>query len=202
MKLPPPLVAVLMLLVAACSEEESVQAAGPPVTQNDRVLGDPNAPVTIIEYSSLGCPYCASFHANILPTIKKNFIDTGKVRLVMRDFPLGGPAYVAALMARCARPEQYFEMIEVLFQQQASWAGSEDPKKALAMIGKFRGMSQEKFDQCTNDEGQLNNIRDVQLEARQKHGVNATPTFFINGEKVSGSQPYEVFESAINEALK
>lgn len=191
-----------MLFVAACSEEESVQAAGPPVTQNDRVLGDPNAPVTMIEYSSLGCPHCASFHANTLPTIKKNFIDTGKVRLVMRDFPLGGPAYVAALMAHCARPEQYFEMIDVLFQQQANWAGSEDPRKALAMIGKFRGMSQEKFDQCTNDEERLNNIRNVQLEAQEKYGVNATPTFFINGQKVSGSQPYEVFESAINEALK
>ena len=166
----------------------------------ERVLGQENAPVTIVEYSSLACPHCASFHRNTLPQIKKNFIDTGKAKLIYRDFPLGGPAYIASMMARCARPDRYFQFIDYLFKEQDSWARSQDPVKALARIGKLGGMSQADFDACTKNEELYNGIRNQQLAAQDEFKVNATPTFVINGKKISGAQPYEVFAKAIESA--
>lgn len=166
----------------------------------DRVLGDPKAPITIIEYASLGCPHCAKFHQETLPKIKKNYIDTGKAKLIFRDFPLGGAAYAAAMMARCAPPARYFQFVDVLFQNQQIWAGSKDPRAALARIGKLGGMSQADFDACLNNEALFKGLKNVQLEAKQKFDVNATPTFIINGEKISGAQPYEVFQKVLDKA--
>lgn len=173
-----------------------------------RVMGNADAPVTIVEYSSLACSHCAKFHANTLPKIKKNYIDTGKVKLIYRDYPIGGTAYAAAMMARCAKPERYFQFIEVLFSNQDSWARSKDPPKALARIGKLGGMGQADFDKCIKNEALFNGLRKVQLEATEKLDVNATPSFFVRGgtnsegEKISGAQPYEVFEKAINKAMR
>lgn len=174
----------------------------------DHVLGEENAPVTLIEYSSLSCPHCADFHKNTLPKIKKDYIDSGKVKLVMRDFPLGGPAYAAAMMTRCAKPERRTQFIEVLFANQDSWAKAQDPKSALARIGKLGGLSQAEFERCVNDKPLFEAIQKVQLEAQSKYDVNATPTFIVMNskgaevEKISGSQPYEVFEKAFAKALK
>ena len=188
----------IALLFSACAEAEPL-----PTEQalKERVLGDPKAPITLVEYSSLGCPHCASFHANTLPKIKKNYIDTGKVKLIMRDFPLGGAAYAAAMMARCAPPNRYFQFIEVLFQNQQSWSHSQQPGAALARIGKLGGMSQKDFEACTGNKELFEGIRKLQLEGQEKHGVNATPTFLVNGQKISGAQPYEVFEEAFKKAM-
>ena len=103
----------------------------------DRSLGDANAQVTITEYSSLTCSHCMVFHRDILPDIKKHYIDTGKVKLVFRDFPLGGLAMAAAMMARCAAPERYFGIIEILFRGQSDWANSKNPMEALTRIGRL-----------------------------------------------------------------
>jgi len=197
--------AAVTMLFAACS-----QADQPSVEEalKDQPIGDPNAPVTLIEYSSLACPHCADFHAKTLPEIKKNYIDTGKVKLIIRDFPLGGPAYAAAMMARCTVPARRPQFIEVLFKNQDSWAKAQDPKSALARIGKLGGMSQEQFDRCTSDQALFEGMQKLQLEAQQKYDVNATPTFIVtsgknsDGEKISGSQPYEVFEKAFAKALQ
>lgn len=186
---------VLLISTAAGAAPLSTEEA-----LKDRVLGDPKAPVTIIEYSSLACPHCANFHTNTLPKLKKNYIDTGKAKLVYRDFPLGGPAFAAAMMARCAKPERYFQFVDVLFKNQDNWARSREPLKALARIGKLGGMSQADFDACTKNEELFNGLQKVQLEAQQKYDVNATPTFLINGTKISGARPYEEFEKAINSA--
>lgn len=102
------------------------------VTADDKVLGDRDAPVTMIEYSSLTCPHCAHFHTDVLPRIKKEYIDTGKVKLVLRDFPLNQPALIAAQIAHCVPEDRYFGFVSVLFETQAAWAISEDPAAALS----------------------------------------------------------------------
>ena len=194
------LTAILGALVLLVSTTASAAPLSTEEALKDRVLGDPKAPVTIIEYSSLACPHCAKFHTNTLPKLKKNYIDTGKAKLVYRDFPLGGPAFAAAMMARCARPDRYFQFVDVLFKNQDNWARSQDPLSALARIGKLGGMSQADFDACTKNEELFNGLQKLQLEAQQKYDVNATPTFLINGTKISGARPYEEFEKAINSA--
>ena len=199
------LAAAAAMLFSACSEAEPLSTAE---ALKDHPVGDPNAPVTMVEYSSLGCPHCADFHAKTLPQIKKSYIDTGKVKLIIRDFPLNGPAYAAAMMARCTKPERREQFIEVLFANQDSWVTAQDPKSALARIGKLGGMSQEEFDRCTSDQALFEGIQKLQLEAQQKYDVNATPTFIImksqssDGEKIEGAQPYEVFEKAFAKAAQ
>lgn len=199
------LAAAAAMLFSACSEAEPLSTAE---SLKDHPVGDPNAPVTMVEYSSLGCPHCADFHAKTLPQIKKSYIDTGKVKLIIRDFPLNGPAYAAAMMARCTKPERREQFIEVLFANQDSWVTAQDPKSALARIGKLGGMSQEEFDRCTSDQALFEGIQKLQLEAQQKYDVNATPTFIImksqssDGEKIEGAQSYEVFEKAFAKAAQ
>ena len=186
-----------LMLTAAFAA--SAKPLGTEEALKERVLGDPKAPITIIEYSSLGCPHCAKFHKDTLPELKKNYIDTGKAKLIYRDFPLGGGAYAAAMMARCAPPSRYFQFIEVLFKNQDTWARSKNPQQPLARIGKLGGMSQADFDACLKNEALFQGIRKVQLEGKQKFEVNATPTFIINDEKISGARPYEDFRKILDE---
>ena len=199
------LTAAAVVLFSACSEAEPISTAE---ALKDHPIGNPNAPVTMVEYSSLGCPHCADFHVKTLPQIKKNYIDTGKIKLIIRDFPLNGPSYAAAMMARCTKPERREQFIDVLFANQDSWAAAQDPKSALARIGKLGGLSQEDFERCTSDQALFEGIQKLQLEAQQKYDVNATPTFIImksqnsDGEKIEGSQPYEVFEKAFAKAAQ
>src|SRR6185312_15839778 len=108
----------------------------PPPTPQDHVLGKADAPITITEYASLTCPHCAEFDRDTLPKIKKNWIDTGKAKLVYRDFPLDQLALRAAMLARCAPPDRYFAFINTLFQSQDTWARSSDPEQALERIGR------------------------------------------------------------------
>jgi protein-disulfide isomerase len=197
------LFAAAMLLFSACSEAEPLPVAE---ALKDHVIGDAKAPVTLIEYSSLSCPHCADFHVHTYPQIKKDYIDTGKVKMIIRDFPLNGPAYAAAMMARCAKPEMRNKFIEVLFANQDTWAAAADPRAALARIGKLGGLSQAEFDRCTSDKALFEGIQKLQLEAKSKYDVNATPTFIVMNskdsvvEKINGSQPFDVFEKAFAKA--
>ena len=168
----------------------------------DMVVGRNDAPVTIIEYFSLSCSHCAAFHADTFPKIKKTYIDTGKARLVYRDFPLGGLALAAALMARCAGPKRYFGFISLLFRNQKKWAQSKNPRAALARIALFGGMGEKEFDACLKNEPLMNAIRSQREAGVKEHGVDSTPTFMIEGTKVSGAYPYDHFKKIIDEALK
>lgn len=168
---------------------------------SERAMGSPDAPVTIIEHSSLGCPHCAAFHRDTLPEIKEKYIDTGKVRLVISDYPLGTPALGAAMIARCAPRDRYFPFIEVLFQSQPSWARAENPLQALAQIARMGGMGPGDVEACLQDQVLLDGIRGRAQKARDDLGVNSTPTFFINGEEFSGNRPFSVFEDAIEKHL-
>jgi len=187
-----------LLLTAAFAA--TAKPLGTEEALKERVLGDPKAAITIIEYSSLGCPHCAKFHKETFPDVKKNYIDTGKAKLIYRDYPIGGAAYAAAMMARCAPPARYFQFIDVLFNSQETWAASKAPRSALARIGKLGGMSEADFDACLKNEALFNGIQKVQLEGQEKFGVKATPTFIVNGQVISGAQPYAEFRKVLDKA--
>lgn len=186
---------------AAAPGPETAQAAGPEIAADDMVLGSPDAKVIIVEYASLTCPHCMAFHNDTLPKIKAEFIDTGKAKLVFRDFPFDQAGLRAAMMARCGGKEKFYSYIGVLYKNMDAWTREQDFKPGLARIAKLGGMSQEAFDKCIADKDMETAILNKRLEAAQKFGVDSTPTFFINGEKVGGSQPFDVFAQIIKKKL-
>ncbi len=156
------------------------------VTEDDHVLGSPDAPVTIIEYASLTCPHCAHFHEQTLPQIKTDYIDTGKVRLVFRDFPLDAVALRAAALAECVPKERYFGILSILFESQGNWATASDPLAALAVIGKTAGLSDADITRCTTDEAHLDTIVEERMTGDQRYSIRSTPSFIIGGKTYSG----------------
>ncbi len=168
----------------------------------DRVMGRADAPVIMDEFSSLTCPHCATFHREALPKIKTAYIDTGKVKLVYRDYPLGPLAMAATMLARCGEPERFFGFLEVLFRGQQSWATSKDPRKELGRVARFAGIGKAEFEACLNNEALLKGIQGRAGKAQTRFAIESTPTFLINGVKVSGALPFEDFQAVIEEALK
>lgn len=170
-------------------------ADAPTLQADDHILGNKTAPITIFEYASLTCPHCAAFASDTLPKLQKDWIDTGKAKLVYRDFPLDQSAVIAATIARCFPAERYFPFIETLFQTQREWAqGSEAATKtALARIAKLGGMSQAQFDACAADQKNSDAVLNSRLVAQNQYGIDSTPTFFVNGTKVVGDVSYDEF---------
>ena len=174
----------------------------PDVTADDRILGKTDAPVTIIEYASLTCPHCAAFEKDILPKIKSEWIDTGKAKLVFRDFPLDGSALKAAIVARCAPPERFYGFIGVLFAQQGSWGLAQDPVPGISRIAKLGGMSDDQVQACLKDDALQNKVLAGRLAAEQQYQVESTPTFFINGKKVVGAKEEDIVAAIKSAAPK
>lgn len=171
------------------------------VDLGDPAIGDPAAPVTIIEYSSLTCPHCAAFHAKILPELKQRYIDTGKVRLVLRDFPLDATALKAAIVAHCAGPERQPQFVEVFFAQQQNWARAADPVQALKQLAKLGGLGEAQIDACLADKELENAILQARLDGEQKYKINSTPSFIIDGKTVAGEQSVDAFAAMIDPLL-
>ena len=167
----------------------------------EKVWGQSDAPVTMIEYSSLTCPHCMAFHRDTLPKIKEAYIDTGKVKLIFRDFPLGSLALAAAMLAHCAPPERYFGMIEALFRSQEIWSSMNNPLQYLERIARLGGMSKNDVEACLNNETLMKAIQAKAAAGEKEHGIRATPTFVIEGEKVSGNLPFEDFRAILDKAL-
>ena len=168
------------------------------IGKNDRILGNPNAPITIVEYASLTCPHCAYFADDILPQIKKEWIDTGKAKLVLRDFPLDGEALRAAMIARCAPPDRFYAFIDTFFADQDKWVQASDFQAALARLAELGGMSKAAVDSCLKDTALENKILQGRLTAGKQLGVDATPTFFINGAKFTGAPTVEQFNKLLS----
>jgi len=169
----------------------------------DRVLGDPNAPIEIIEYSSLTCPHCRQFHVDILPELKKNYLDTGRAKLIYRDFPFDQIGLMGTMLTRCAPPSRYFQFLDVLFQNQEKWSRDPNPLQALTRIGKLGGLSEADFNACTENKAIVDGVLQTRLDAGNRFEVNSTPTFIINGEKrIVGSQPYKVFDDLLKKLEK
>lgn len=172
-------------------------AAPAPVNEQDRVLGKPGAPITIIEYASLTCPHCAHFEADVLPKIKEKWIDTGKAKLILRDFPLDDAALHAAMIARCAPPDRFYPLVDTFFQTQDKWVVAQDWKAALQRIAQLAGIGKKKFDTCFNDKKLEDEVAQSRLNASQKLGVDATPTFYVNGTKFEGEPTLEAFNQLL-----
>lgn len=164
---------------------------------DDRILGNPDAPITIVEYASLTCPHCAHFANEVLPDLKKKWIDTGKVRLVLRDYPLDEPALRAAMIARCAPPDRFYAYIDTFFASQDKWVMSRDYLESLARIAKLGGISREDFDACLKNTALENKIVEGRLLASKELDVNSTPTFFINDAKFTGAPTVEEFDKQL-----
>jgi len=153
----------------------------------DNILGDIDAPVTVIEYASMTCPHCANFHKLVLPELKKKYIDTGKVRLVFREFPLDRFAFAAAALARCSGEKRFFPFVDMLFSKQDSWArGPGSPAPRLFKMVKQVGFDEKFFNDCMRNKDVSDRIEKVMKTGRTEHGVNSTPTLFVNGKKVDG----------------
>jgi len=172
-----------------------------PVTAGERMLGSAGAPVTIVEYASFTCPHCARFHADILPELKKAYIDAGKARLVFRDFPLDRSAFAASVVARCASAGRYYGVVDLLFREQPRWAGARDAMAALRRLATLAGISKKKLDACLKDEKLQNAILQQRLTATKKFNVTSTPTLIVNGAKYHGGLTLEQFRAVIDRAL-
>ena len=159
---------------------EEMSVAGP---LGDKTLGDPNAPVTIIEYASLTCPHCAHFHETVFPKLKSDYIDTGKVYFIYRDFPLDGRALGAAMLTRCVPEDKYFDFVGLLFDTQRKWAAAEpaQAEQALLDVVKQAGFTQESFNACLTNRELETAIVENARRGDSQFGVNSTPTLFING---------------------
>jgi protein-disulfide isomerase len=170
------------------------------VLPSDRILGKGDAPITIIEYASLTCPHCAHFDIDVLPKLKEKWIDTGKAKLVLRDFPLDEAALRAAMVARCAPPDRFYPLVDTFFSQQEKWVTARDYRGALEKLAKLGGVSDKEFKTCIGDKKLEDQVAESRLTASQKLGVDATPTFFINGKKFDGAPTLEAFDQALSGA--
>lgn len=161
-----------------------------------RAIGNPDAPIKIIEYASMTCSHCAHFHNDILPALKSKYIDTGKVYLEFREFPLNDPALKATLTARCLPEDQYENFVSLLFKSQDQWASGIDYMASLKQNAKLAGMSDATFEACQAEPMLKLKVAENMQEAKDKWNISATPTFIINdgAETISGAQPLENFE--------
>jgi protein-disulfide isomerase len=193
--------ALAAFALAACQQHK----AAPPVTADEMSLGNPNAKVTVIEYASAGCPFCARFNNEIFPGFKAKYVDTGKVHYVFREVLVGGGPEIALgaagfLLARCAGQDKYFAVLDQVFHAQDDIYKSGDVKGGLLKVAKANGMSDKQFNDCVDNNDALVALNNRSDKAG-KDGVEATPTFFINGRKAFEAVPTEAqLEAAIANA--
>jgi len=203
--------ALVALALAGCGDDDNGAAAsgnnvdpaalaveGP---LGDIVLGSPDAPVTIVEYASMTCPHCAAFHHDTFPQLKAEYIDTGMVRFIMREYPLDDFATAGFMLARCLPEDQYYDMIALLFDQRDAWVTQGQPEQIVAglrSLGRQVGFTDASFDACLSDQTLLDGINAEKARGTRDFRVAATPTFFVNGERVEGEVPFDALSAIIN----
>ncbi|MCP4616223.1 MAG: DsbA family protein [Bradyrhizobium sp.] len=183
---------------------QSAADVAKPVSLPDMALGPANAPVTITEFASMTCPHCAAFTEKVFPKIKSEYIDSGKIRFVFREFPLDVKAAAGSMLARCIAKDdagKYFAVVDMLFRQQNEWV-LKNTTETLTRIGKQAGLSQQQVEDCLKDQALLDKIAADQKYANEVLKVNSTPTFFLNGEMMKGEQSFEEFDKRIKSLLK
>ncbi|MGE0697726.1 MAG: DsbA family protein [Hyphomicrobiaceae bacterium] len=205
--------AVAALLIAPAIASAQEKKADPnkdysaelmkPGSLPDLVLGKADAPVTIVEYASMTCSHCASFHNTVLPKLKEKYIDTGKARLIMREFPLDNLAAAASMLARCAGDGKSHELISAFFAKQDEWAFVQgSPIPAMFKIASEHGFTKESFDKCLTDQKLLEGITATRDKANKTFQVRSTPTFFVNGKKLDRADDIQYFDKALEPLLK
>ena len=167
----------------------------------ERILGNTDAPVEVIEYASLTCPHCAAFHNGPWPALKKEYVDTGKVKMIYRDFPTDQMALAASMIARCAPEDRYFGIIELMFRTQDNWRRSTNPREDLANIGRLAGMSQTTIEACMRNQAVYDGVMKQRNVGIKKHNIDSTPTLIVNGKKIEGGLALEEFRQVFDKAL-
>jgi protein-disulfide isomerase len=171
------------------------------IQPTDHVMGDPKAPITMIEYASLTCPHCAAFNATVLPQIEEKWVKTGKVKLIYRDFPLDQVATKAAQLAECAGNDRYYAVVDMMFRGQGTWAAAQDPIAELSKSLRIAGMGENEVKACLANEsvatGVINDYR-----GGETLGVNSTPSIFVNGEQFKGARSLEEFDALFTKLSK
>lgn len=202
-----PLVLLLLFGGPAFAQAPSPKPASPEeqakilaVKPDDRILGKPDAPITIVEYASLTCPHCAHFDQEVLPQLKQQWIDSGKAKLVLRDFPLDQSALLAATVARCEPADRFYGFVDTLFKNQEEWAGAKDPRGTLQRFAQLSGMGKKEFTACIDSKADQDKVVESRFVAANQLAVDATPTFFINGTKYDGAPTAEDFGKALSQA--
>ncbi|TAN55404.1 MAG: DsbA family protein [Rhodospirillales bacterium] len=194
------LLLTLALAALAVPGSGPAQAADP---MDEIAIGDAKAKVTIVEYFSMTCSHCADFHVNTLPKIKADWVATGKVRFVFKDFPLDQVALRGAMLSRCLAadkgPETYARFVELLMKSQSSWAQSKDPMTGLDASARLAGMSKERIDTCAKDKALEEAILEEQIKAQKAYGIRSTPSFLIGGKLYPGAMPYDQFTALLKE---
>ncbi|MGI9481395.1 MAG: DsbA family protein [Hyphomicrobiales bacterium] len=186
------------LALAQDVDKEKLMTPGP---LGEMAIGPDDAKVTIIEYASATCPHCARFHEGTFKELKEKYVDTGKVRFVFREFPFDDLALAAFMLARCAPKEKYFPMIDVIFKEQKKWASRDaNPRDELFRIAKLAAFTKDSFNACLKNEEVAKGILNVR-QVGQELGVDSTPSFFVNGEKLSGNANFAKFEELITKHL-
>ncbi len=193
---------VLMLVLALFVFSAPGRAAEPAYASGDMAIGAKDAPVTIVEYASMTCPHCANFHMGPFKELKAKYIDTGKVRLIFREFPLDSLALQAAMLARCAGEKRFFGMLNVLFKSQSKWARAAKPQQALAKVARLGGFTEARFTICMKNQGLADMILNSRLKGNKEFDVNSTPSFIVNGVKTDGNMTISKWDALLATYLK
>ena len=186
------------------AQDVSAADLATPVPLGDVVIGAEDAPVTMIEYASMSCGHCAAFHETTFPIIRAEYIDTGKVRFIFREFPLDLPAAAASMVARCVSKgdaEKYHDAAKLLFSTQDEWVGQQSAAQLRHIAGKA-GLDEAAFETCIHSQETVDALKAGLVHAADKLKVDSTPTFFINGTRVKGAYPIEEFRKVIEANLK
>ena len=179
------------------SKNESINAK----TDEEFFLGNKNAKIVVIEYASMTCIHCATFHKQVYPKIKKNYIDTNKIKFIFRDFPLDKQALFASVLAKCAPKDKYFNFVKLILTNQEKWISNDDTfMNKLRNIGKLAGLNENKINSCFKDEKMVDNIIRTRTIGEEKYNINSTPSLIINEKKYS-AMSYENFEKIIENLI-
>jgi protein-disulfide isomerase len=200
--------AFVCLVVAAWAAAAPVEAAPisimrlmAPTALPDMALGQPTAPVTVVEYASMTCPHCGNFDKSVFDTLKTDYIDTGKVYYVFREYPLDDLAFAASIAARCAPKDSFFPIVDALFRAQNDWAFVENPEPALVAELKPFGFTQDSFAACLKRTDISNGVSEIAQRASKEFAVDSTPTFFVNGEAHVGEMDLAATKAILDPLL-
>jgi protein-disulfide isomerase len=167
----------------------------------DRVLGKADAPVTLIEYASATCPHCAEFHVDLLPQIKAQYIDTGKVKFIFREFPLDNMALAIFMLTRCLPEDKFFATTELFFRRQQLWAKAKDPSLEVSKIMAMAGMDKATFEACLKNVEVAKSMHEYARKSATDFGIKGTPALFVNGAYVDGHKTMDEVKAALDAAI-
>ena len=197
-----PVFAIIVALLAMLTFAAPGRAADVGYATGDMAIGAKDAPVTIIEYASMTCPHCANFHLGPFKELKAKYIDTGKVRMIFREFPFDPLALQASMLARCAGEKRFFGMLSVLFKSQRKWAKASNPQEALAKIARLGGFTEARFTVCMSNQDLADMILNSRLKGNKEFGIDSTPSFLVNGVKTSGNMTISKWDELLATYLK